>query len=319
MITRANGETLSMAITLPPRARGPATRGASLRLALTLVGVAACVLVVMRVPLHPRDPFPPVARLLHDLLEERVATVVAWKQGRSAEIERVARDPRLIEGVRASLRGRPVELDALLDRTCLAFEGCALYVGDRPLATFRVREVPPELVAKAERRTASSGVIATDDVGAFHPAVDDARFSIFFATPIALEGARVTLVGRVLADESLDPIMRTGRIGRTGESYAFEGQGYMITRSRFAREIHRRDKGPLVLGRPTFELRTPKETPTLAVSAVRHGRTLGIDIDGYADYRGVTVVGAWRWLAELGAGVITEIDRAEALYAIASR
>jgi serine/threonine protein kinase len=35
-------------------------------------------------------------------------------------------------------------------------------------------------------------------------------------------------------------------------------------------------------------------------------------VDGYADYRGVPVVGAWTWLDDYGFGVVTEIDVGEA-------
>jgi len=38
----------------------------------------------------------------------------------------------------------------------------------------------------------------------------------------------------------------------------------------------------------------------------------GYDVDGYNDYRGVPVVGAWRWLDDYGMGIATEIDLAEA-------
>ncbi len=38
-----------------------------------------------------------------------------------------------------------------------------------------------------------------------------------------------------------------------------------------------------------------------------------VDVGGYADYRGVPVVGAWTWLPEFEIGVATEIDLAEAI------
>ena len=38
----------------------------------------------------------------------------------------------------------------------------------------------------------------------------------------------------------------------------------------------------------------------------------GVNVDGYRDYRGVPVVGAWKWLPDGDIGVVTEIDYAEA-------
>ena len=35
---------------------------------------------------------------------------------------------------------------------------------------------------------------------------------------------------------------------------------------------------------------------------------LGVDVDGYRDYRGVSVVGAWAWLDAYGFGVATELE-----------
>jgi serine/threonine protein kinase len=39
----------------------------------------------------------------------------------------------------------------------------------------------------------------------------------------------------------------------------------------------------------------------------------GADLKGYRDYRGVEVFGAWKWLADYGFGVATEISKTEAL------
>ena len=38
----------------------------------------------------------------------------------------------------------------------------------------------------------------------------------------------------------------------------------------------------------------------------------GVDVDGYRDYRGVPVVGAWAWMPQYDFGVATEVDVAEA-------
>ena len=47
-------------------------------------------------------------------------------------------------------------------------------------------------------------------------------------------------------------------------------------------------------------------------SARRSPGTTGVDVDGYRDYRGVPVVGAWTWLPDDDIGVVTEVDYAEA-------
>ena len=38
----------------------------------------------------------------------------------------------------------------------------------------------------------------------------------------------------------------------------------------------------------------------------------GVDVTPSRDYRGVPVIGAWRWLPQLGIGVVTQVDASEA-------
>ena len=51
---------------------------------------------------------------------------------------------------------------------------------------------------------------------------------------------------------------------------------------------------------------------TLMASNVTRGYS-GMNVSGYRDYRGVSVVGSWLWSDELGIGLATEIDSGEAL------
>jgi PAS domain S-box-containing protein len=44
----------------------------------------------------------------------------------------------------------------------------------------------------------------------------------------------------------------------------------------------------------------------------------GLDVEGYRDYRGIRVLGAWIWDAGLGVGLTTEIDESEALQVYAA-
>ncbi len=124
-------------------------------------------------------------------------------------------------------------------------------------------------------------------------------------------------------------ILQLGRIGASGETYAFNRQGVMVSNSRFDRDlillgilpdqpdvqsilnVQLRDPGgDMTQGyRPTVR-RAKMPLTRMAASAV--AGSSGVDVEGYRDYRGVPVVGAWTWLPELDLGVTTEIDVAEA-------
>ena len=124
-------------------------------------------------------------------------------------------------------------------------------------------------------------------------------------------------------------ILKVARSGQSGETYAFDSQGRMISESRFEADLRRigllapesergailrvsvRDpEGNLLMGfRPA---RTREQQPLTKMAASAIAGESGSDVDGYRDYRGVPVVGAWTWLPEYGFGVATEIDVAEA-------
>jgi hypothetical protein len=61
--------------------------------------------------------------------------------------------------------------------------------------------------------------------------------------------------------------------------------------------------------RPTIR-RGDQPLTRMARAAVQG--TDGCDVEGYRDYRGVPVVGAWQWLDDYGFGVATEMDVDEA-------
>ena len=135
---------------------------------------------------------------------------------------------------------------------------------------------------------------------------------------------------RIPVSRNLSIALRSSQYGLTGETYAFDRNGVMITRSKFEPELIAR--GLLQLGQvsaATLELRNPgtdimkdgfipskdADLPLtrMAQSATKGGS--GIDLDGYRDYRGVEVVGAWRWIDDLGFGIASEFDKDEAFSA----
>jgi hypothetical protein len=121
------------------------------------------------------------------------------------------------------------------------------------------------------------------------------------------------------------------RAGTTGETYAFDRQGLMLSTSRFpahlraagligpdedesALRVELRDPGGDLSAGYRSPVRRRDQPLTAAVAgAVAAAGELGATmLEPYRDYRGVPVVGAWRWLPERELGVATEMDAAQA-------
>jgi eukaryotic-like serine/threonine-protein kinase len=130
-------------------------------------------------------------------------------------------------------------------------------------------------------------------------------------------------------DNEFTRILSVARSGESGETYAFDQTGLLISRSRFddqlkelglldatnassALNLRLRDPGvDLTQGRGSQNIGYTNESLTRFVSYALAGDD-GLELESSRDYRGVPVVGAWRWLPQLGIGVITQIDAAEA-------
>jgi hypothetical protein len=138
---------------------------------------------------------------------------------------------------------------------------------------------------------------------------------------------------RIQPDTDFTRILSLARGGISGETYAFDRHGRMLSESRFDDQLKQIGLLPdLAHSRSTLnvELRDP------GVDMTRGGRPSlrrlqqplmpmfdvagqsGVDVDGYRDYRGVRVVGAWTWLDEYQLGVTTQIDAVEAFAALRS-
>jgi phosphoserine phosphatase RsbU/P len=98
----------------------------------------------------------------------------------------------------------------------------------------------------------------------------------------------------------LSRILDRGRLGESGQSYAFGRTGRQLTESRFGEPV-----GP-----------DGQALSTRMARAALAGRS-GLDVDGYRDYRGVPVIGAWTWNEHYGVGIATEVGLDEAYGALA--
>jgi eukaryotic-like serine/threonine-protein kinase len=89
------------------------------------------------------------------------------------------------------------------------------------------------------------------------------------------------------ADGEFAAILSAARTGATGESYAFDRQGGLLSPGRFG-------------------------SGTTLLAARMAGAEQGALLDPYRSYHGERVIGAWRWLPEHDFGVAVEMGAAEA-------
>ncbi|MFK5894801.1 MAG: PAS domain S-box protein, partial [Pseudomonadota bacterium] len=154
--------------------------------------------------------------------------------------------------------------------------------------------------------------------------------TMFFATPLLNKSGKVIAVLTLRFDPVTEfgRITQLGAIGSTSESYTFDSHARLLTKSKFGEQLSnlstyfasdsqllsmgiRDPGGNLVEGYMPNKDRSQWKLTKMAQSALSGNN--GIDVTGYRDYRGVTVIGAWSWVEKLGIGLATEIDLSEAL------
>src|ERR1051326_4079898 len=196
-------------------------------------------------------------------------------------------------------------------------------VGTRDLADHNPKLVSEALAGKAGLGLPYKSPLFADSTGRELPVMP-------IAAPIRDEAGKVIAVLALIFDPRRD-FTNTTEIARfeiTGETYLFDHTGRLLSESRFDDVLRRtgliqpdqesilnlqlRDPGGNIL--EGYRLGSlPDQRPlTLMAESATKGHS-GINLEGYRDYRGVLVIGAWLWDHELGIGLATEMDRAEAL------
>ena len=153
---------------------------------------------------------------------------------------------------------------------------------------------------------------------------------MFFAAPIKNKQNSVIAVVTQRIDSSQDfsRLTQLGRIGKSGETYAFGRYGKLLSASRFDEDLRKvgligenengilsvsvRDPGGNMIKGISPSVPRYQQPLTLMARKATQGKS-GFNVAGYRDYRGVPVYGAWLWDDKLGIGLTTEIDEADAL------
>lgn len=153
--------------------------------------------------------------------------------------------------------------------------------------------------------------------------------TIFICNPVIKNNEVIAALAiRVDIAGNFSDLTNTGRFGKSGETIALDDHGRLLSRSRFEKFL--REQGLIAQGsvsRTTFEIRNPGvdlskdikptiprfEQPLTKMAESIHQNKSGIDYEGYEGYKGTRVLGAWKWIDNLGFGLATEIDEDEAL------
>jgi eukaryotic-like serine/threonine-protein kinase len=294
------------------------------------------------------------AQNLRTLITSQVTVIDAWVGEKRLNVQRWGADERVV-AVAERLIAQAARGDAALQAACTGPMGAELVaavdllrqldaaavvhliapdgriIGARSIAkcgrllTPEQREVFAPVFAGAARFTASLNSV--DRVGLTDA---DGQPKVWIAAPVfnaTGEAIAVLDIGKP-AGERFSPLFEAARFGNTGEAYAFDRRGRLLTESRFQNTLvssGRLNAGQsailkLQLSEPDDDSGAPPLSRLIgtALSArrdgtLRHGELLV----PYANYLGDRVVGSWRWLDDYGFGVAVEVSESEAFAPLA--
>jgi PAS domain S-box-containing protein len=191
----------------------------------------------------------------------------------------------------------------------------------------------PDVLTKLWSGDTALSRIQISDVPLHEGRNKESTLTLFGGAPIANASGEVIalLTLRIDPYDTLFLIPRQSHIGESGETYLFDSKGMLLSPSRFeartdanitnnfAEDDHIHPYRPSWVTDPGVDLRTdkasaitPDERPLtrMAASAVR-GESAS-DLDGYRNYLGIPVIGAWLWDETFNLGIATEEEISEA-------
>ncbi len=238
------------------------------------------------------------------MLEAEARTLGLWIENHKTDIRRVARDPQVREAVDALARiaarpgaGAEDYCDAPARRPLVA--QLTTLLEEQGAVTFNAIDRAHRIIASRFReycgRRAESGELApvfeghTRFVPPHAESAPLARPVLWIETPVlAPSGEIIAALGfGEYADGRFAQILAAGSTGDTGEAYAFDRSGQLLSPGRFGSGA----------------------TPLAALSKRAAD---GMVLEPYESYHGGRVIGAWRWLAQYDIGVAVEMGAAEA-------
>lgn len=287
---------------------------------------------------------------LRSLLDVQVVALDTWISEKRVNVKRWAADPRVRAvserllaadvstppdggtACRGPLRDRLVELvDSLREGETAP----GLRLVDRRGRVVAARDASVCGHAVPAGQLAAMGIVWAGEpvfippLAELDPLFDAARAAralVWLSAPVRDSSGQVIAALNIgkFADERFAQLFAAARVGDTGEGYAFDELGRLLSQSRFglgAQSGAGLAMDPLGVGVRLHDPDAPATEPqltrlvslALAARAEPAGARAGEVLEPYASYRGERVVGAWRWLDRHGFGVAIEMAESEAL------
>ncbi|PCJ17618.1 MAG: hypothetical protein COB02_13420 [Candidatus Cloacimonadota bacterium] len=156
--------------------------------------------------------------------------------------------------------------------------------------------------------------------------------SMFSGAPIKNEEGDIiaAFCFRIDILKDFTKILKRGRIGESGETYAINKDGWLLSESRFRNQLIKInllkenqsevlnikivDPQVNLLKNPSFKLKKDLSLTYMAEEVLNSSnrKKIQTNLDGYRDYRGVFVLGSFIWDDKLKIGITSEIDKVEA-------
>ncbi len=289
------------------------------------------------------------ARNLHSLVDSEVIAAQTWIGEKQLNVSRWARDPRVVEltgqlltaaqrgeaPLRAACAEGPgARLVQAIDQLRLEETAAAIQLIGLDGRVLAAREPALCAASVAPGQWAAFGAVVGGETRFFATRGQSERLGIavaadapkvWIAAPVR-DGAGTVIavldIGKS-AGERFAQLFSPAAVGASGESFAFDERGVLLTESRFVDALV--ERGELRVGESSVlrqRLRDPEAAsepqPTRLVALALAGpratppKLRGEVMTPYLTYYGERVVGVWRWLPEHGFAIAAEVAEQEA-------
>lgn len=285
-------------------------------------------LIVMRLVVYPitfQTLKEEVIKNLEVAAHKQAALVTKWMEDCTTDAQSISNNPFVFLVIQSAHEGTErAEVIKYLheiryfDSLWKEYGHKEVFVADRTgiiRISSRKELMGADVSAKDFFRTAIAGAFFTSDIipsdipieneaGVLEVGVPTMVVSVPIKDRSNIAAGAVTIRADV---SEINAEMQNIHLGKTGETYIVNAQGYMLTESRFTEDLKRQYR---IKKRSALELMVVDPVTGILTRGVREciKGSEGFYADGYPDYRGVNVLGFWHWMPDYGWGVIAEID-----------